>query len=71
MFTEMSPRPNRLLGQQLESAGTLVWLKGGETLLTLPLTADVPSNFQLSLHLLLLELLKIHKTVAASKGDEV
>lgn len=37
MFREMSPVTGNLLGQQLRSAGTFVWL-------TQQLTADVPSK---------------------------
>lgn len=34
VFREMSPVAGRLLGQQLRSAGTFVWLRRGETQLT-------------------------------------
>lgn len=46
-----------LLGQQLSSAGDICLAEEGETPLSQQVTADVPSNMQLNLHLLLLEVL--------------
>lgn len=63
-----------LLGERLRSAGTFVRLKGGETPLTRQLTADVPSNMQLDLHLLLLlellEVLQLWKCTQTHRGGD-